>query len=96
MSDRFSVYNEVEDRGFFFYSGADGDLCRKHGLAGWRLSLSVHSYRIQKKSEHFRNSWNTVFRVESGEGHEYTREQKKRFLAKVDELIEEGALEVAE
>lgn len=92
-----SVHRKVEDMGFFAYSGADGTLFRKHGLAGWRLSLYSNCYRIQKKSEFWekqgKTHWVTVFQIERDEDDQFTESQKKEFLDKVKELIENGELE---
>ena len=100
MSEGLSVYSKVQDLGFFAYSGADGDLFRKNGLAGWRISLSPYSYRIQKKSEfwekHGKTQWTTQFKVKSDEQDNFTREQKQAFLDKVEKLVENGELQEQE
>jgi len=99
-NSRYSAYREVEEMGFFAYSGADGDLFRKHGLAGWRLSLCAHVYKIQKKSEfwekHGKNVWGTKFEVTPDDGERLDESQKKEFVDKVRELVENGGLEVEE
>ena len=66
----FSVLSEL---GFFPYSGADGDLFRKHGLAGWRISVYGRSLiQIQEKGRRFRgrNTWNTRQRWEADDSEE--------------------------
>lgn len=92
MSDRFSVYNALEERGFFAYSGEDGDLYRKHGLAGWRISVYPWSVRIQTKHTDSLRKWATVYEVRNEDSKRLTKEQKKRFMGKVDELVEQGGL----
>lgn len=60
--DEGTAFRVLADQGFFPYSGADGDLFRKHGVAGWRVSVGGrYLVRIQKKGPkiHGRNTWNT-------------------------------------
>ena len=52
----------LQEAGFFPYSGADGDLYRKQGLPGWRLSVYGRWHiRIQRKTGTYRgrNQWGT-------------------------------------
>lgn len=60
--DEETPFRVLSDLGFYPYSGEDGDLFRKHGLAGWRVSVhGRHSLRIQKKGRIHkgRAQWNT-------------------------------------
>ena len=56
------IYEELEKLGFFAYSGSDGDLYRKHGLGGWRISVYPSHVRIQQKGERWRGVqyWDTI------------------------------------
>jgi hypothetical protein len=57
-----SFYEELEKRKFWAYSGADGDLYRKHGLGGWRVQVYWGTdLAIQKKhTDELGTRWITV------------------------------------
>ena len=82
----YSAYRAIEDMGFFCYSGADGDLYRKNGLAGWRISLSSLSYRIQKKGD--LGNWVTKHERENVDEERVRRE----FVDTVRTFVETGEL----
>lgn len=66
--DPLSPAGVLQDAGFFPYSGADGDLYRKHGLPGWRVSVyGRRLIRIQEKTGVYqgRNQWATRRRWET-------------------------------
>lgn len=66
--DPLSPAGVLQDTGFFPYSGADGDLYRKHGLPGWRVSVyGRRLIRIQEKTGVYqgRNQWATRRRWET-------------------------------
>ncbi len=85
----FSLMCAVKDLGFFAYSGADGDLFRKHGLAGWRISFNSLNTRIQEKQRIFTGDedWVTI-REFNGEDEVVA----DAVLGAVKELIEKGTL----
>jgi hypothetical protein len=67
--DEGTAFRVLADQGFFPYSGADGDLFRKQGVAGWRVSVhGRYLVRIQKKGRPYkgRNTWNTKREFHTG------------------------------
>lgn len=76
----------LKDHGFFPYSGADGDLFRKNGFAGWRVSVYGRYYvRIQKKND--RGTWVTQEQWENDNHEQLTSEQLAEFDAELEELV---------
>lgn len=105
--DRDSIFGVLDAYGFFPYSGADGDLFRMQGLAGWRVSVYGRYYvRIQKKGRPFRgrNTWRTA-RVFHTEAHanddpdvidelgELDAEAIQAFEDELSTLVDEGELQ---
>jgi len=99
-----SVSDILQEHGFFPYSGADGDLFRKHGLAGWRVSVYGRYFiRIQKKGRPFkgRNTWRTVRQWRTDKHVDYTggklgeldAEAISDFEAELSKLVENGELD---
>lgn len=91
-----SPFNVLSELGFFPYSGADGDLLRKHGLAGWRVSVYGQTLvKIQEKGRPFRgrNTWNTRRRWEANENEEQlSREAISEFRQELAHLIDHNEL----
>lgn len=103
--DEKCAFRPLADHGFFAYSGADGDLLRKHGLAGWRVSVhGRYLIKIQQKGRKFRgrNTWKTVEQWETApqaddEYHpelgELPMEAIEDFEESLAQLVEEGELD---
>lgn len=55
----------LAEHGFFAYSGADGDLFRQNGLAGWRIRYYSGWITIQKKGDMWGGvqQWNTEYEI---------------------------------
>ena len=90
------VMDELQTRSFFPYNGEDGDLFRKHGVAGWRVSVyGTYLVRIQKKTgrRKGRNHWTTTEQWEVDPEDDLPREQIQDFAAALDSLIEHGDLD---
>ena len=102
MSPKFSecdfdseVFTALQEHSFFPYSGEDGDLFRKHGLAGWRISVyGRYLVKIQKKGRRFkgRRVWNTKRCWEVDPEEELSDEQIAEFKATLAHLVEHGEL----
>lgn len=85
----------LADYGFFAYSGEDGDLLRKHGLPGWRVSVyGRYLVRIQKNGRYWRGHqyWNTKREWRVPQGEELDEEAIEEFDARLGYLIEHGEL----
>jgi hypothetical protein len=103
-----SAHRVLEKHGFFAYSGGDGDLYRKQGLAGWRVSVhGNHAIRIDKKGRPLdgRNTWTTIreWRTEPDAAEGYTPiedvgelppEAIEDFEEDLIQLVEDGELPV--
>lgn len=78
---KVSPHDVLRELGFFAYSGEDGDLYRKHGMGGWRVSIyGWGSYRIQQRSKERwdgRNIWTTKKLFRASEEEEFAE-----FMAK--------------
>jgi len=84
-----NIYDALEDLGFYAYSGEDGDLYRKHGLKGWRISVYWgSSVSIQRRSGY--RDWETVRHYG---GYEYNEAEIKAAIQDVKTLIEKGRLD---
>jgi len=93
--DQGTPFRVLADLGFFPYSGADGDLFRKQGLAGWRVSVYGRSLvRIQQKGRKFRgrNTWNTRRRWEAEDDKQLSQEAITEFKDELSHLINHGEL----
>jgi hypothetical protein len=103
-----SAHRVLKKHGFFAYSGDDGDLYRKHGVAGWRVSVhGNHAIRIDKKGRpvNGRNTWTAIreWRTEpdAADGHtpiedvgELPPEAIEDFEVDLIQLVEDGELPV--
>jgi len=90
-----SAHDALDEVGFFAYSGADGDLYRKNGVAGWRVSVhGRNSVRIQKKGRKFRgrNTWNTKQEWEVEHGNELSPSDLREIRNALLHLEEHGEL----
>jgi len=103
-TDHFSHFPEdnpmrvLEEHGFFPYSGSDGDLFRKNGLAGWRVRVDFDSVSIQKKGDCWggKQRWNTVEEFgdsDNPSSDRLTKEEKREFEEALDYLVEHDDLE---
>lgn len=91
-----SPFKPLAKHSFFAYSGADGDLLRKNGLPGWRVSVyGRYSVRIQRKGDYWAGTqyWNTVKKWEVAIGDSLSEEQLEEFENALDTLVERGDLE---
>lgn len=91
-----TAFAVLQEYGFFPYSGADGDLFRKHGLAGWRVSVyGRYLIRIQKKGRrvHGRNTWRTQREWRTDRDQELDAEAIDEFETALATLVETGELE---
>lgn len=92
--DEDSPFAPLQRHGFFPYSGADGDLFRKHGLAGWRVSVyGRHSICIQRKSEWRKNKWLHVREWRTEYGGQLPQEDIDEFDEALEKLVETGELD---
>lgn len=70
MSGMLNSHDILRKYKFFAYSGDDGDLYRKNGLKGYRISVYPDSITIESKAEKWRGHqyWDTIehFDVEDG------------------------------
>ena len=97
----FSPYESLPAKGFFAYSGADGDLYRSNKLGGWRVSIYPHGwYRIQKKGEKWRGTqyWITVREYgkkyqDRPRNYKIPKEETIRFDNDIDKLLKEKDLQ---
>lgn len=92
----FGVLSEL---GFFPYSGADGDLFRKHGLAGWRVSVYGRTLiQIQEKGRRFRgrNTWNTRRRWEADNEEQLNQKTIAEFKQELAYLVDHSELKPQE
>lgn len=93
--DDGTIFNVLQEHGFFPYSGEDGDLFRKHGLAGWRVSVYGRELvRIQKNTGQWKGHyrWTTVEEWGEIRGDELEEDAIREFEEKLEELVEEGEL----
>lgn len=92
---RYSTFDLYEKLGFFAYSGEDGDLFRKQGLGGWRISDYGCSYvRIQTKGERWKGIqyWNTERSYGDTDQDGLTREQYQNLKFDLSYLVKHGRL----
>ena len=86
---RTSTHDLYRRYGFFAYSGNDGDLFRKQGLKGWRISDYWGSYvRIQWKEPNWK--WITI--KEYGNFEELTDEEYNQLENDIKYLIKHKKL----
>lgn len=91
--DPGDVYYILADRGFFSYSGSDGDLFRANGLGGWRISVYTGYIRIQKKGDYWGGAqrWNTKHKIGCRENFreniELTETETEELRQALDHLI---------
>ena len=84
-----NIYDALEDLGFYAYSGEDGDLYRKHGLKGWRISVYFgHYVEIQRRDGSRR--WRTV-RYYGDNG--YNEAELQAAIQDIKTLVEKGRLD---
>lgn len=89
----------LQEAGFFPYSGADGDLYRKPGLPGWRVSVYGRWHiRIQRKTGTYRgrNQWGTrqSWQTNPDTPDDLGAEEIDAFRSALTTLIETGDLEL--
>lgn len=85
MSDNRNPYDVARELGFFAYHGdGNGDHFRKQGLSGWKLVLSMFSYKIQQKDEC--GFWLTVFSIYSDVSYEFEPVDIELFNQRVRKL----------
>lgn len=84
---QISLYKEVENRGFFCYSGEDGDLYRKQRFGGWRIQLYWGTQLcIQRLVKDWAGRrWLTRARFEGLD----TDDKKKKVLKFVDQWLDD-------
>lgn len=91
-----SPFKPLANFNFFAYSGSDGDLFRKHGIAGWRVSVhGRHRVRIQEKGDYWKGTqyWNTVREWEVDFEESLSVEQIGEIEESLAELVENETLE---
>ncbi|MDR5657658.1 hypothetical protein RH831_10770 [Halodesulfurarchaeum sp. HSR-GB] len=88
-----TVFGVLDQFSFFPYSGSDGDLFRKNGLAGWRVSVYGNwMIKIQKKRRPEIGGWATKRRWEVGLDEELPKEYIEDFESVLETLVETGEL----
>ena len=62
----YDLYGSIQNRGFFAYSGEDGDLFRKQRFGGWRVQIYWGTnLRVQRKVKDWAGRrWITVARFD--------------------------------
>lgn len=91
--DTDSIEGVLDRFSFFPYSGSDGDLYRKHGLAGWRVSVYLNCLvKIQKKRRPEIGGWATKRRWEVEWGEDLPPEDIEEFESVLETLVETGEL----
>lgn len=98
-----SAFDTLQKHGFFAYSGADGDLFRRNGTAGWRVSVrGGHSIRVQEKTAEYpdgnvwatRRAWVTENSANFDQPlGDLPQEALDEFTDVIETLVEEGEIE---
>lgn len=96
--DALSPAGVLQDVGFFPYSGADGDLYRKHGLPGWRASVYGRwLIRIQERtgSHRGRPQWATHrdWQTDPETDDDLSASDLEAFRVALSTLVETGNME---
>ena len=99
-----SAFDILQEYGFFAYSGADGDLFRRNGTAGWRVSVhGRHHIRVQERTATYSDgspAWGTrrEWQTESSANFncplgELPQEALDEFADVIETLVETGEIE---
>lgn len=96
-SEEAMLLHTLQQLKIFPYSGADGDLFRKNGLPGWRISTYKGYVRIQKKEEVWRGIqyWDTVKTYGNPDNDTHipiSQEEYERFKGDLLNLIDNGVI----